>query len=474
MSLIINLAVAAAAATSPVAGDSVASAATLSLDQCIEIALSDNPSIRLADMEITRMDYSRKETMAQLFPTVNFGAQYNRMLAKQVMYMNFDGFGAPGAGGDDPAEQPASRASGKDKGDDGIKMGLDNSWSLGFNASVPLIAPQLWQSLKLSDSQILQAVETARSSRLSMVNAVKSAWYALLLAIDSRATIAESLDMARLTAEVYEKQYSLGTASQYDVLRTSVAVKNIEPELAQADISVNRARMQLAVLMGIDPGALTISPDKRLADYQATMYDDALNAEGHRDISGNSELRQLDISTSLMRRNVGIRKAAFMPTLALSANYTWTSSSDGSPFRNFRWNPYSMIGLSLNIPLIDTHNVYALKQAQVQLDEMSWQRADLTRTIDMQVNLTIDNINTNVRQVESCTESVRQADTAYNIARQSFDIGAASYLDLRDAELALTRARLTRFQAIYNYLTATSELELLLGTFDLTPYTPAR
>ncbi|MBD5317241.1 MAG: TolC family protein [Bacteroides sp.] len=481
MNPIYHIALAATMASSaPQQADTLATTpaqAVMSLDRCIEIALSQNPTVIVADMEIERTDYSRKETLAQLFPVVNFGATYTRMLAKQTMYMNFDmgamGGGAAAGGDGDTADEAASRASSSKK-DDGIKMGLDNSWSVGFNASMPLIAPQLWQSLKLSDSQILQSVETARSSRLSLVNQVKSAWYTLLLTIDSRRTIAENLDMARLTAEIYEKQYALGTASQYDVLRTSVAVKNIEPELAQAEVAIRQARLQLAVLMGIDPADVEITPDKGLSDYQDAMYHQALLAEAHRDISGNSELRQLDISTSMLERSLAIQKAAFLPTLALSANYNWTSSSDGSPFKNFRWNPYSMIGLTLSIPLIDVHNVYATKQAKIQVDEMKWRRADLTRAINMQVDLAIDNINTNVRQIESCSESVRQADTAYGIARQSFDIGAASYLDLRDAELALTRSRLSYYQAIYNYLVATGDLELMLGTFDLTPYTPAR
>lgn len=68
------------------------------LDSCIAIALSDNPTIKIADMEVTRLDYSRKETLGQLLPTVDFGASYNRMLAKQVAYMNMDRFGSMGGG----------------------------------------------------------------------------------------------------------------------------------------------------------------------------------------------------------------------------------------------------------------------------------------------------------------------------------------------------------------------------------------
>ena len=221
---------------------SAAGQTTLSLEQCLSIALSDNPTVKIADLEIKRADYSKKETLGQLLPSVSFGFNYNRMLAKQVAYMNMDGFGGFG-GGDNEDENPEETQShASSKKDTGIKMGLDNSYSTGFSASLPLIAPQLWQSLKLSDSQILVNIEQARSSKLDLVNQVKSAYYALLLANDSKKVIQESYDMAALTYDIYSKQYAAGAASDYDVLRTSVAMKNVEPELLQADIAIKQAR----------------------------------------------------------------------------------------------------------------------------------------------------------------------------------------------------------------------------------------
>ena len=50
--------------------------------------------------------------------------------------------------------------------------------------------------------------------------------------------------------------------------------------------------------------------------------------------------------------------------------------------------------------------------------------------------------------------------------QKSFEIGAATYLNLRDSELANTQAQLAYFQAIYNYLVSTSELDTLLGRED--------
>ena len=101
---------------------------------------------------------------------------------------------------------------------------------------------------------------------------------------------------------------------------------------------------------------------------------------------------------------------------------------------------------------------------------MGWQRENLERSIKMQVDLAVDNIQKNVKQIASSSESVAQAVKAHEIMEKSFEIGAASYLDLRDSELALTRARLAYYQSIYNYLIANSELELLLGNADLEKY----
>ena len=157
----LKLTIPALLASSFIMAQQADSPVSLSLDDCLRVALSDNPTVRVADMEISRTDYSKIETISQLLPQVSFAGTYSRTLAKQVMYMNMDGFGGMGGDGEDAGDSPTSRASG---GGGGIKVGLDNSYQVGFSASLPLIAPQLWASLKLSDNQILQAVE--KSTRI--------------------------------------------------------------------------------------------------------------------------------------------------------------------------------------------------------------------------------------------------------------------------------------------------------------------
>ena len=138
--------------------------------------------------------------------------------------------------------------------------------------------------------------------------------------------------------------------------------------------------------------------------------------------------------------------------------------SNGNALRNQEFNPYSNVALALSVPIFSGGSkYYGLKQAQVQRNEMKFQRENLVNSLNMQVDLAIDNINRQVKQISTSKEGVNQARKAHDIMQKSFDIGAASYLDLRDSEMADTQAQLAYLQSIYNYLVSTSELEKLLG-----------
>ncbi|MBQ4366741.1 MAG: TolC family protein [Muribaculaceae bacterium] len=409
----------------------------LSLDECVRIALSDNPTIRINEMEIERTDYSKKETLGQLLPTINFTGQYTRTLAKQTMTMNTG------------------------EGSMTIKMGMDNQHSTGFNASVPIIMPTLWKTIKLSDNQILQNIEKARANKLSLVNQVKNAYYALLLAKDTKKVIEENHSTAQLNADIYQKKFELGTASEYDVLRANVAVTNLEPSILEAENSIDLLLLQLKVLMGMDVRA-NIAPSQSLDEFKAAMYDRTITTDTA--LVNNTNLKSLDLQTDYLKKALNVQKMSWYPTLTGNANYMWNSMSNGSPFKNFKWNPYSTVGLTLSIPLFQGGQRYfRQRQAEVAVREMKWQRENLERSLKMQVQSQVDNIHKSLQQIESNEGGVKQATKANDIMQQSFKMGAASFIQLRDTEDALMNARLSYYQAIYNYLVAESDLELVLG-----------
>lgn len=412
----------------------------LSRNECVTIALQDNPTIRVVDMEVKRMDYSKRETLANLFPNIDFSGAYQRTIKLQTVSMNMGG----------QSQQ--------------FKMGTDNNWNFGFSASMPLVNAQLWKSLQISDTQILASLEESRASRLDLVNNVNKAYYALLLAVASKQVIQQNYDIAKMNADIYQKQFEQGTASEYDVLRSSVQVSNVEPELLQADISIKQASLLLKMLMGMDSD-VAVMPSITLRDMQREMYGYQLGAE--RDLSRNTSLRTLDIQTKLLKQNLTLKKFAWIPTLGVSYNMNWNAMSSGNALKNQQFNPYSNVALALQVPIFNgLGRLNSVKQAKIQYDEMAYQRENLVNSLNMQVDLALDNINKQVRQIRSSEDGMKQAAKAYEIMQKSFEIGAASYLNLRDSEVANTSAQLAYLQAIYNYLVSTSELDTLLGKED--------
>lgn len=409
----------------------------LSREECVAIGLQESPTIKVANLEVKRMDYSKKEVLANLFPTIDFTGAYQRSIELQSMRMSMGG-------------QSQS-----------IKMGTDNNWNFGFSAAMPLVNASLWKSIKLSDIQILQTLEDARASRLDLVDNINKAYYALLLAIDSREVIRQNYDLAVFNAGIFKKQFEQGTASEYYVLRSQVQVSNVEPELLQADISVKQCQLQLKVLMGID-NAVTVMPNITLSDMKREMYGYAL--EGDRSLARNTTLRSLDLSKDLARQNVNLQKMAWIPTLGAQFNINWNAMSNGNALKHQEFNPYSNVALALNVPIFSGGSkLQKLRQAQVQVAEIELQRENLVNSLNMQVDLAIDNINRQVKQIASSEQGMKQASKALEIMQKSFEIGAATYLDLRDSELANTSAQLAYLQSIYNYLVSTTELDTLLG-----------
>ena len=414
---------------------------SLSLDECVRIALNENPTIKVKEMEITRVDYSRKEVLGQLLPTVNLAGQYTRNLSLQTMYM------------DTP------------NGTMAIKMGSDNTHAGGFQAQIPLVVPQLWKSIKLSENQILQNVEAARANKLSLVNQVEKAYYALMLAKDSKRVIEENHATAKLNADIFQKKFELGAASEYDVLRANVAVTNLEPAILEAENSITALKLQLKLLMGMDVRQ-DFEPSQQLDEFKGEMYARVMSNTLGADttLANNTSLKSLDLQTDYLKKVLDVQKMAWYPTLTGSASMMWHSMNNGSPFSGLRWSRASSVGLTLAFPIFQGgQRYYKQKQAEIAVDEMKWQRENLERGLRVLVATQNDVIAKNHKQIESNGGGVKMAEKANDIMQQSFKIGAATFIQLRDTEDALMAARLAYYQAIYNYLVAESDLEHVLG-----------
>ncbi|RHJ95279.1 TolC family protein [Parabacteroides bouchesdurhonensis] len=425
---------------------------TLRLDmkQALEIALSENPTIKVANQEIQKKKYAQKGSYASLFPQISFSADYNRTLKKQVMYMDMD-LGE--------TQIPGMENVGGMK--DGIEVGRDNNWSTGFNASMPLVNASLWKSLSISAVDVELAIEQARSSKIDMVNQVKKAYYAVLLANDSYQVFKESYDNAMANYLDIKQKFEQGTVAEYDLIRANVTVKNSEPNMLQALNSLTLAKWQLKALLGMDL-EINIKCEGQLIDYESELFSDFLSTDTS--LINNTNLRLIDLQNKQLEKTLTMQKFDFLPTLSMTGLYQWNAMNNDFKFKDYQWNPYSMIGVTLSIPLFTGGNRhYKVKQTQVSIDQLKLQREDTERNLQLAIKQYMDNMNTCIKQFDAAQKGVEQAERGYIIAQKRYDTGAGTLLEMNDSELAMTQAKLNFNQAIYNYIIAKSELEKVLG-----------
>lgn len=441
---------AAFASVVPIAAQEMETQATpkvISLNQAIEIALSENASVKVADMEIERTGYARKGTYSSLFPQIDGNANYQRTIKKQVMYMDFD---MPGGGGE---ESPMSN---------GIEVGRWNTWNAGVSASMPLVNAQLWQSLKISDMDVELAVEKARSSRLEMVNQVKQAYFACLLAKDVFEVYKSVYENALENLEQTQRKYNAQKASELDLARSKTSLANAIPNVFDAENSVILSLWQLKAVMGVDLDE-NIDVLGRLSDYGEDMLG-ALVPEGMPELDANSTMRQLSIQADQLAASIKAQQYASLPSLALSFSYSINAMANDYNFSEYRWSPSSYVGLSLQIPIFAGGKRYnAVRQARVQAAELDIQREETERQLKIAVRQYLNTMDTATKSYSSAASAVESAQKAYDIASMSYNVGKNTLTDLNDAQLALTQARLSESQAIHSYLVAKANLESTLG-----------
>ena len=450
---------------------------TIDLERAIEIALSENPTVKIADLEIQKKKYAKRSAQSALYPQIDAVGQYTRAVKKQVMYMDGNIGGSmfdPILGG---LEQTFSETvDGYKKntlaeniikntppaeGDGGITVGRDNTWTGGFNLNWPIVVPTLWKNLQLTSLDVELAVESARASRIDMVNSIRKAYYTALLAKDVRDVYKESYDNATLNYNNIKDKYNQGIVSEYDMIRADVNAKNIKPNLVQSENAYTLATLSLKALMGIDIDQV-INVSGSLKDYEEGLYNEILSIDSS--LVNNSDLKQFEIQTEQLNKSLEIYKAQYLPTISIAGNYTYMSMNNDFKFGDYKWNPYSNVSLNLSIPIFDGFKKRNdIKQTKVSLEQMKWQREDIVRNLKLAVNNNVSNMTNYVEQVFSTKDVVVQAQKGYEISQKLYDTGMGTLLELNDAQLGLTQASLAFNQAIYNYLASKADLDKTLG-----------
>ena len=458
------------------------SAVVITLEDALKIALSENVAVKVADKEIERSQYAKKGTYSSLFPQVSGSGSYQRTIKKQIMYMDSDsGDDEEGGGGFGmlsslapyfirinelsamqgmpliiPGESESSSSN------SGFAVGRWNTYNYGVSAQMPLINAQLWESLRISGQAVDLAVEKARSSRLDMVTQVKQAFYAVLLAKEAFNVYKEVYENAVENFLQTEMRYNAEKASELEYTRAKSVVAGAIPNVYNAESSVMLALWQLKAVMGIDLDR-NIDVSGALDDYSSQMFRDIHENEDPL-LDHNTTLRQLELQADQLASTIKMYKATYLPTLSAAFSYSMIAMTNDFKFSEYKWSPYSYVGLSLNIPIFTGFKRhYDVKQAKVQAVELDLQRVETERQLKIAIRQYLNTMETNMNSYNAAAEAVELARKAYDIAAKSYKVGKGTITDMNDAQLTLTQASLQQSQAVYNFIVAKSNLEKTLG-----------
>lgn len=409
---------------------------TLTLDKALEIALDENPTIKVAAEEIALKKVASKEAWQSLLPEASLNGSLDHTIKAAEMKLN----------------------------DMSFKMGQDgtNTANAGLSINLPLFALAVYRAMSMTKTDIELAVEKSRASELDLINQVTKAYYQLMLAQDSYEVLQGSYKLAEDNFNVVNAKYQQGAVSEFDKISAEVQMRSIKPNVISAANAVTLAKLQLKVLMGITAD-VDIKTDDNLTNYESMLFANQLKEEDM-SLENNTTMKQFELNMKLLEKNVKSLKTNFMPTLSMSFSYQYQSLYNPNiNFFDYTWSNSSSLMFNLSIPLYRASNFTKVKSARIQMRQLDWNRIDTERKLNMQVVSYRNNMTASSEQVVSNKENVMQAEKAVQIAGKRYEVGKGTVLELNSSQVSLTQAQLTYNQSIYDYLVAKADLDQVLG-----------
>lgn len=422
----------------------VTSPLELDLETALRIAHDNNPTIKVAELEIQRVDYSRKEAIGGLLPNLNAVGQYTDNVMKQVMFM---------------PESFAALMGGQKY----MEIGYKNSFVGSISSQLPLVNFSLWQNIKNKQNDIDMIIEKSRASKLEMTKQVKDAYYTVLLSKSSLNVLQQSHTNAIETLKNIENSYKQGVVSEYDYIRAQVNVNNLNPLLINAKNGVELATLNLIMI-------LSISSDQEInITEKLENFNDNINTLSETDnrtvVANNSDLRILDYNIIGLRNQLKMINTQHLPMLSATGSYIYQTQAEDFKFNDYTWIGSASVGLQLTVPIFaGMTKVNQAKQVELSIRSLELQREYAKDGINLQVKSATNTMRAAKEELVVNKDAIKQAERGYEIAKVRYQVGSGTILELNDSELSLTQSKLNYQQSLFNFLSAQANLEKVMGS----------
>jgi outer membrane protein len=264
-----------------------------------------------------------------------------------------------------------------------------------------------------------------------------------------------------LQSEIKEK-FDLKIVPINDVYSQEAQTANSKVSYLEAKNNLEIAKINLLNYLSIDvsqdyqfDSTQTSSLDTTLVNGQvADLYEYAL--------SNRNDYQSMRYQLESSQHQLTIARSGLFPSL--SANYGF-SSNFNDPANIFNQKVYS-VGLSLNIPIFSNWNTeYSIQAADIGVKNTNEDLKTLELNIKSQVKIADLNLQTAKQQLDASDVALTSSRESWKIETETYNLGAATYLDLQLTYNNYLQARYNRISNEYNYLIAYYTLLNSLGIY---------
>jgi outer membrane protein TolC len=412
----------------------------ISLDEAIRRAQANEPAYAAAVADARSAGLDRLNARAQLLPNVIFFNQY--LYTQPVTVRN--------ASTVNDYLGTTTRFIANNAVHEYVSQGqVNENLSLAGGAAV-----------RLADAQAAQAAAAREVARRGLVSTVSGLYYGVSAAEGHLAVAQEAQKEATDFNELTKKRESARESAHADVVKAQLVEQQRDRELADARVMLEKARLELGVLLFPDPRTPFTVEKTGIIPALATR--DEVNAAAGQH---NPDLREALAQMAAANAQVLSARAAYVPSLAL--NYTY--GIDAPQFAEFGPNNAKNTGYSASVTVEMPVWDWLSTERKVQQSHIRQQAAQVALTAaQKRLVANLDEMYSEAQtardQLQSLDDSVKTAAESLRLTEMRYTAGEATVLEVVDAETAYMGAENAREDGWVRYQAARADLQSLTGT----------
>jgi outer membrane protein TolC len=301
-----------------------------------------------------------------------------------------------------------------------------------------------------------QAEEGLASAALGVAKAEQqvrldaaAGYYAVLQTKNLVTVNEEAVENLRKHLKTAEETFAAGLVAKADVLRSQVELANAQQNLIKSENNHALAVAGLKNVMSVDPDSEIVLTDALTYEKYAKSLDDSIALAN----ANRPDIAQAQAAVNMAKSGVKVAESGKLPTLTFGASKGWNDLA--LPENGGDWSV--SLGASWNVFDAGVTNS-RVRQADSSLAKAQEQARQITDGVILEVRQQYLSMQEAEKRLGTTEVAVNQAAEDLSIAREKYDAGVGTNIDVIDAQLALAQARTNHYQALYDYNVSKAKL----------------